>query len=509
MERGDPAKLKEIAALCTHITSRPLVKTKETLDSLYALCKNKDHSIARKSILSFAQVLFDILPNYPVGKHAAKENVSRDVRERRAQEDILLNFAQRFVQFCEAMAFGRNNSMRVRTASAKALSGLFRLKREFNTIYHLTKVTVRLACSPVERLRAISCAAIADVFATDPLGAITLKVMSSVATTPTPNISVELLHTLLSIRVKEMVAAGPRPQIQDKSLVKELKEADILDDKSEQRHNQAATLEHLFGTVFRFLKETKSEPHFCEAMEVVRKFVSFINIDIVPQIVQALKQTRFSLRAAIIAAQTAASVCQSASLVVDLRDFYSAVYARAYEALEDRSVVLELLALFELISGDIDKSRTASFAKRLMILTLHSSSDVGGTVLAYIRELFARDPAMTAAVDFEFEAAGRFNILLDDPDFANGPAAKYWEVAELANCPNRFIVEIAKELATLRTDEAVKNAGIRAAREKRDWRPRTILESLDDSQRIFDVNLLAVQPRPLPKTFKVFDFPPE
>jgi nucleolar complex protein 3 len=509
MEGGDPAKLAEVAALCTAITSHPLVKTKETLDSLYALCKDADHSVGRRAILSLAQVLFDVLPDYAVRKYYANDNVSRDVRARRAHEDFLLSFARRFCQFCEVMAFDYKKPMRVRTASAKALSGLFRLKRQFNTIDHLAKVAVRLACSAVERLRAISCAAIADVFAKDPLGAVTLTVMGSVAATQTPNISVELLHTLLAIRVKEATATAPRPQIEDKSLVKELKEADILDDKSEQRHNQAATLEHLFGTVFRFLRETKSEPHFCEAMEVVRKFVSFINIDVVPQIVLALKQTRFSLRTAIIAAQTAASVCQSASLVVDLRDFYSTVYAQMYEALEDRSLVLELLALFELMSGEIDKRRTASFAKRLIVLALHSSSDVAGTVLAYIRELFLREPAMTAAVDFEFEAAGQFNILLDDPDFANGPAAKYWELAELANSPNKIVAAIAKELATLRTDEAVKSAGIRAAREKRDWRPRTILEKLDDDQRIFDVDLLAVQPRPLPKTFKVFDFPPE
>jgi hypothetical protein len=113
---------------------------------------------------------------------------------------------------------------------------------------------------------------------------------------------------------------------------------------------------------------------------------------------------------------------------------------------------------------------------------------------------------MTAAVDFEFEAAGAFSIGGDDPDFANGPAAKYWELAELARSPSRFVAEMAREMAGLVSDGAVKEAEIKAAREHRDWRPRAVLERLDDSERVFDVTLVEPEPGPLPATFKVFEF---
>jgi hypothetical protein len=182
------------------------------------------------------------------------------------------------------------------------------------------------------------------------------------------------------------------------------------------------------------------------------------------------------------------------------------VYARAYEALDDRNIVLELLALFELMSSEIDKARTAAFAKRLMTMALHAPSDVAAVVLAYIRQLFETDPSMTAAVDFEFEAQGRFDILLDNPDFCNGPAARYWELSELCRSPNRYVREIALELSTLTNAEALMNSGIQAAKEKRDWRPKTILEQTDDSERVFDMNLLAQEFRPLPKAFKVYNF---
>ena len=506
MDRQDKETYAKIALLGHEMQSKG--PTQEGLDELYKFCKDKKSAIEirKNAILSVLTVLRSLLPDYVVGKHSAKDNISREVRERRAQEKMVLDFTRRFIQYCELCAFGRDNNIVLRVACGKSLSILFDEKRHYNTGDQLAKTVVRLACSPIGILKKHACRAIVSVFKSDPSGEYTLKIMTKIAETPTPKISSELLGALEEVELKPVSGKVEKPKLEDKDLERELRDAGIIDQKDERQHNQIAILEHLFGTVFRFLRETKSEEHFCKAMEVVKKYVDHINIDVVPQIVEALKQKRFSLQASIIAANTAMSVCASAQLVVDLRSFYASVYARAYEALDERQVLLQFLALFDLISHQIDKTRTASFAKRLMMMALQSMTDIQGTILAYVRQMILNEPAMTRALDFEFEAAGEFSVVSDDPDTCNGPSAKYWELVHLANSPNKFVSAIATEVASLTDIHAIRNVTIEAANKKRDWSPAAILEQLDYSKRVFDVHLLSQPAKPLPKSFKVFEF---
>lgn len=498
---------QRIALLSTSMTSKNA--TKEELDELYKLCKDKalEPKIRRDAIISAMQVLVSLLPDYTVGKHSAKDNISRDVRQRREEEKLLLDFTRKFIQYCELMVFGRDNSVYIRAGAAHALSQLFLKKRRFNTGDVLAKSVVRLACLPIEAFSKHACAAIVGVFKSDPYGEDTLKIMTKVAETATPKISVGLLVCLKSIQLKPISGKVEKPKLEDKELARDLKEVGIIDSKAEQQHNQAAILEHLFGTVFRFLKETKSEEHFCAAMDVVKAFVNHLNIDVVPQIVEALKQKRFSLRASIIAANTAMDVCKAAKLTVDLRSFYTSVYARAYEALEDREVLSWFLTLFEQLGKDLDKRRAAAFAKRLVMMALQAPTDVQGLIIAHMRQMIIDNVAMSAFVDFEDECESfDFNLTLDDPDSCNGPSAKLWELAHLANSHNPLIAQMARELATMTDDGAVTEVKTRAAKQRRDWSPKAILEILDESKRIFDVNLFNRPKKALPTKMKLFEF---
>ncbi|OHT02316.1 hypothetical protein TRFO_07132 [Tritrichomonas foetus] len=499
--------MEQIATVATSLTTKPEFKTKENFDQLYTLCKDKDLKIARSAILSTMIVLSDIIPQYSVGKHSAKENLSKEVRERRNHDKILLDFTRRFNQFCEASAFNRQNSLKIRCASAKAISTLYQKRPNFNTSEHLSKCVVRLACCSEQRLRTIACESIARVFQNDPNGSNTLQIMTHLAATPTNQISTDMLQTLSTIKLKSHFEPKSKtPKIEDKQLEKELRQADIIDNSSQHQHNQTGILEHLFGTVFRFLKETKSEVHFLAAMNVIHDYVEFINIDIVPAILEALKQKRFSLSSAITSATTAISVCKAATLVVDLRDFYSAVYARCYEALDDRSAILQLLHLFDNISQDMDKSRTASFAKRLMIMTIHAQVPVAAKVIAHIRQLFSKNPGMAAACAFDFEGEGEFNIEVDDPDFCNGPCAKYWELVELSHSYSETLRNYSKEMEGLVSYQTVKESDLQAAREKRDTSPEDVLETVDKFEDRF-VRDLKAETATLPATFKVFELP--
>lgn len=504
--------LAEIANLSTSLTKRPEYNTKDYFDKLYNQCKNKDPEIASKAIKSVALVLVNILPSYSVGKHSEKENLSKDVRQRRELEQIELDFTRRFVQFCEAAAFNRQNVKKIRSASAIALSNLYCNRPNFNTAEHLSKCIVRLAnCSEV-RLRSIACKSIHQVFQNDVKGEFTLQILNNLAVTPTNKISVEVLQTLQSIKLKSHFEPKPKqPKLEDKELEKELRQADLITDNSQHQRNQTMILQHLFGTVFRFLKETKSETHYLEAMAIIHKYVDFINIDLISPILTALKQKRFSLRSAITSATTAISVCKAANIVFDLKDFYSAVYSRCYEALDDRNSLLELLKLFNIICSEIDKYRTASFAKRLMIMTLHAQTSVSIAIVNQILKMFMQDPYMSAACDFESTGESDFNIERDEPDDCGGQNAKYFELSILSHSYNPQLSQMACKLAKLVDIDSVKEMEIESARENMDrvneWDKNieSVIEYVDKYE-LDTIMQLKPEKQILPKTFKIYEF---
>ena len=184
---------ERIGILARNITGKEHL-TKDEFEELYKFCKDQklDARVRCDALLSVAKVLTVHLPDYAVGKHSAKDNISRDIRERREYEKVLLDFTRRFILYCEYVACGRDNSTWARAGACKTLSILFREKHRFNTSDTLAKTIVRLARLPVPQYRKHLCNAIKGVFDNDPHGEYTLKIMQKVAETPTPKISVGL-----------------------------------------------------------------------------------------------------------------------------------------------------------------------------------------------------------------------------------------------------------------------------------------------------------------------------
>lgn len=503
---------REIALLSVKLVTKERQDTESNIQTLIKHCKNyKEKNTQKIAILSLAKVFIDILPNYVVDKHSDKDNPSKEVKERRKYESLLVKCSSQFVQICEKICFGESNDIKVRKAGAKALSLLYSNKPLFNLSKTLCNDLVRLSCNNNIELRQIACEQMEMVFQHDPMNKHTLDIMSKVATTPTNKVSLELLETLLNIKFKEIkeksAAEKAQEKIQDKQLIKELKEADLFDKSEEIKETQIHILEHLFATAFRYLKETKSEKHFILSMEILRKYIKRINYDYVAPILTVLKQSRFSLRVATTSAQTARDLCASCDYHVDLRDYYVEVFARMYESLEDRDAVLDVLALVDILSGEIDKGRVFSFVKRLLILAIHSGSDVAATILCQLRQFLSQIPDMTMCLDFSDDSAGNFGLYLEDPDHANGRASKWWELAYFLNHRSQGVQIFAEEIAPLSTAAKVHESRIRAAKERIKFNPQETLEELDERTRLYDASLIQdIKHQRKSPEMKIFDF---
>lgn len=505
---------QEIAHICTELTTKEMnYNYKDNINTLMTHCKNYESStIQQIAILSLAMVYIDLLPNYIVEKHNEKDNPSQDVRKRRLYEATLLETSRQFVQICEKLAFSKKTKPSLRRSAAKAIALIYTGKPGFNLGRQLVNTVIKLACCPHQDVRELICKYISDFFKADPNGHNTLQIVTKVASTPSPEVSIELIQSLMDIKLKSFPQKTTaekekekKEKITDKELLKDLREADIVTDENGPEITQTHILEQLFATVFRFLKETKSEPHFIAAMEIIKKDVIFIDRDFVAPIVSALKQSRFSLRSSITAAHTALVLCKQCEYNVDLRGFFTEVYNRAYEALDDKTALIEFMALFDIISEQIDTARTASFAKRLMIMSLHASPDIATLILVTLRKLLTPHLELTSAIDFDFEAEGDFNIYGADPDFCNGPAAKYWELAELTHHRDERVADVAKVLAGLKSSAHVRQADLNDAKQKVTWDPKKILDELDDSARVFNVNLLQFTREAFPEKAKLFE----
>lgn len=501
-------EITEIGSICSSLISNPTFKASQHFDILLKHCRSPKPKVSRLAVLSLAKVLSDLTPGYVVSKYAETDRPSKDVKSRREFDKLILDVSQRFVQFAEKKASHKSLLLKNRIYMSKGISLLFQTKPNFNTSATLAKIVVKLACNSVEQIRQPACQSIQSIFQNETTRSASLLIFSNIASLKIKDISTDLLESIRLFKPKEFDHQKSQDKIEtdDKDLLKDLKEADIVNDHSEQEQNQTLILEHLFATLFKFLKETKNEVQFLYSMELIRHFVKWINFDFVAPIITALKQNRFSLRASITSLQTALALCEQANYFVDLKDFYQAVYSMSFESFEHRDALIEYLALFDIISKSADKSRIAAFAKRLLIMGLHSSIDVTAAILCHLRNLIPKLLELTAALDFEYETEGRFDIESNDPDFCFGLGAKYWELAEFGSSSNPILKSLASELAELKDHEKVIQADIKAARNKVSFKPRDMLENLDDSYRIFDATQLVIDPFELPKEFKNFEF---
>ncbi|EJD06019.1 nucleolar complex-associated protein 3 [Fomitiporia mediterranea MF3/22] len=272
----------------------------------------------------------------------------------------------------------------------------------------------------------------------------------------------------------------PQPHVSKKALKKlketkaiedEMREANAEVDLEERMSVQTETLKLLFVLYFRILKSDKPTPLLPAALQGISRFAHLVNIDFFKDLLQVLRDhvshSTYTIETKENAEQeiegsipdveymhhrlhcivTAFELLsgQGEALNLDLTDFINHLYAlilplSSTPGIEEPGQRSDTLAnmLFRALnlvffsrspSAKSPPWRTAAFAKRLLIASLHFPATTAARTVDFVRSLFVKEPKLDALLSIEDRITnGVYRPDVDDPQLCNPFATNLWEL---------------------------------------------------------------------------------
>ncbi|KAI0934378.1 hypothetical protein AcV5_006236 [Taiwanofungus camphoratus] len=259
-----------------------------------------------------------------------------------------------------------------------------------------------------------------------------------------------------------------------KQIAKEMQEAEAEVDKEERAATQTETLKLLFVLYFRILKNPHPTCLLPAALQGISKFAHLVNIDFFKDLMQVLKEImlRVSMEAdgvdyapskvenvqhQLLCIMTAFELLsgQGEALDIDLTDFVNRLYAilpslslmpdidtppatsfKSYIRVAKPQSIADMLfrALHLVFTPRTSSSaappwRSAAFAKRLLMASLHWSSTAAVRAIEFMGVLVEQEPKLEALLSTEDRGGnGAYRPDLDDPQLSNPLGTLFWEL---------------------------------------------------------------------------------
>ncbi|KAJ8594323.1 nucleolar complex-associated protein 3 [Rhizopogon salebrosus TDB-379] len=266
-----------------------------------------------------------------------------------------------------------------------------------------------------------------------------------------------------------------------KGIEREMRDAEAEVDKEERANTHTETLKLLFVLYFRVLKHPRSTPLLPAALRGISKFAHLINIDFFKDLMQVLKDlilreapkqdasdnpepfgidatTDIQYRLLCIVTAFELLSGQGEALNIDLTDFVNHLYTiilpislliqvdepppRAFVSKFGTSKPASIAdMLFQALtivfsprtSGNTAIHwRSAAFAKRLLIASLHWPPSCALRALEFVESLVAKDPKLEALLSTEDRRVdGVYLPDIDDPQLCHPFGTSFWELSLL------------------------------------------------------------------------------
>eukprot|EP00727_Mastigamoeba_balamuthi_P007130 m51a1_g3037 putative nucleolar complex protein (710) ;mRNA; r:915817-918255 len=492
----------------------------EELTMLHDLCADDDPRIRVLAVLSEMAVFVDILPEYKIEKPADVApgvTLSKVVLQQRAYESSLVAAYHRFLLHLKTVLVETSRAYkkmgRPKTtedarkrelveaeefAAARAVARLLAAKPLFNFRTNLIDLVVPRMNSGRVKVAEECCERVVELFQADRHGGVSLEVVrriSKMLKTCSFAANPRVLETFLELDVadadvqinpfapgsglaeeeaapKKGKDEGPHVSKSKRKLDKaeriiegEFKEAEATVSRKERKKMQCAILDSVFATYFRVIKRAgATSPLLPVALRGVARHAHQINVDFMADIMRAIEDVMQQSAAlghvgsafhCALAAFTALKT-QGYCVDVDVKDFYTAVYAALWElaanpsgpldpqpgvrgrdqrtranAVESAMQALELMLVDQ---KQIPADRVAAFCKRLCSAALCQPPHVVAAFLSLLVSLFNRFPKTRQMLSSEqLSGVGQYAPDLDEPDHCNAWASVLWELDVLMN----------------------------------------------------------------------------
>ncbi|KAJ3174945.1 Nucleolar complex protein 3 [Geranomyces variabilis] len=544
---------EKLADMASSIIEDP-EKNISNLKNIRQIGSDKDLHIRKLALLTQLAVYKDIIPGYRIRQLTEAElavKVTKEVKKLRQYEETLLSNYQAYLQVLENTVQSTVKSTDPADSSLlvvaiQCMADLLTTVTHFNFRLNLmTAVVARMTLKTPPEVSVICCNAICRIFSEDESGEASLEAVKLIAKAIKAKhyqVHEEVLKTLLNLHLDQAVGGKKddepwrkkkeraerdgytndrkrkrnekhvskkmrKVERRDKEVEKEFKEAEATYDREDVLKRHTETLKFVFLIYFRILKNATNSPLLPAVLEGLARFAHLINIEFFADLLNVLKKISFDQYRQYLDGSTATSTdtrsafhCviaafqlltgQGEALNLDLKDFYTSMYAQMMRLpmnasaavavagtskdrqrrlqrvakgvdaapgavhLESRSGSEIELALqgFELLfykKRAVPVERVAAFVKRLATVALHLPPHAVLACLSIIRSLVIRFPRLESLLDAEGRiGTGVYRPLLEDPELSNPFATNMWELSLFLHHYHPTVRTMAKHVAS-------------------------------------------------------------
>ncbi|RKP02694.1 hypothetical protein CXG81DRAFT_10501 [Caulochytrium protostelioides] len=280
----------------------------------------------------------------------------------------------------------------------------------------------------------------------------------------------------------------------------ELREADAVVHHEERLAHHRETLKYLFVIYFRIIKTQQESKLFPVVLEGLTMFAHLINIEFFSDIFAVLKKLlvtsesartitasgggerhdvdaspRIGLESRLFCVISMIKMLhiQGQALNEDPTQIITALYTITLDVMMQpngqlvyrlQTMLLSALDLMFLSRRQNMADRLAAFIKRLASTAMQADAPVALGILALVRQLIIKYPALLALLEPDEEARvgmGGFQPEVDQPELANAFATSLWELVELTAHWHPIVGEYATQLLKQARagSEALRQAG--------------------------------------------------
>lgn len=553
LQRQEKLKLRKekIASLSSAIVENPEENTKK-LRELVSMLNEKDPDVCvtvRKYVmLSLLEVFKDIIPGYFIRMPTEKEQEQKMKKETKSildHEKALVHCYRDYLEFLDRTAKGPKSEVKQKKKkdkikpknhlsipqksqqaltelSVKCLCELLVKHPHFNYTNNIIVVIVPYMNNRNSKISDVACDCVRQCFKEDKAGNVTLEITKSIGKMIKARdyrVQPKVLDTFLSLRIKEVSYTDPLSKDEKEKekknhnmneklsrrerkkkkrqmfLERGLQETKATEDKKLRLKLHTETIQSVFLTFFRILKNATNSVLFPSVLEGLAKFAHLINVDFFQDLFTVFNKLilsqELSYRESLHCVQTAFTILsgQGSVLNIDPVIFYKHLYENLFHVhagstSADIPIILSCLdIMISKRKRQVSQQRVLAFIKRLATLSLQQTNSGSLGLLAAVRSFMVTYNYTDILLDNEAQGSGMYLPELDDPEHCNAHNTALWELTTLRH---HFDPQVRKLSAHVRRGSPTSGDGQLLPELRKDARE---LFRTADAQEIFGAQL--------------------
>ena len=461
-------------------------------------------TVKKLVMISLMELFKDVIPGYRIRMPTQAEKQQQVKKETKSlwdfEESLLVNY-RHYLEFLESTIKGEKktkgekrknhttiNGLPLETAKVLKMTALqcvcelFVTHPHFNYRTNIVTLLVPLMDKHDKDISCMACNSVRRVFKEDRSGDVTLELVKAITKmVKTRHFKVHkgVLDVFLSLKIKDVnfdtqetkLTGQERKDMMRKLsrkdrkkrkkfelLEKELQETKATEDIGRKVKLQTETIQFVFLTYFRVLKEAQDSSLLPSVLEGLARFAHLINIDFFDDLfkvfAELIRSDKLAFRESLHCVQTAFTILSGhgSALNIDPNTFYSHLYSTLMQiqvsgTAKDIPLMVECLEVMLIKrKRQVSQQRVLAFVKRLATIIPQLPHQSALPLLEVLRQLIITHKCTELLFDNETQGSGVFLPYVSDPEHANANNTMLWELTLLQHHYHPLVKKYCRNL---------------------------------------------------------------